>query len=56
MCEEYYYVLDKFDVTQTLLVNKGYVAGYNVPISENIIAISNYTSTRENDTRALIFE
>ena len=56
MCEEYYYVLEKFDVTQTLLVKQGYVAGYNVPYSQAIIDIANYTSTWANDTRALIFE
>mmetsp|Transcript_39611 Transcript_39611/g.46097 ORF Transcript_39611/g.46097 Transcript_39611/m.46097 type:complete len:355 (-) Transcript_39611:62-1126(-) len=56
ICEEYYYFLEKFDATQSLLVNQGYVAGYNVPISQNIISVSQYPSTYANDTRALIFD
>lgn len=56
MCEEFYYVIEKFDVTQSLLVKQGYVAGYNVPYSKSIIDISQYPSTWANDTRAIIFK
>lgn len=56
MCEEFYYVIEKFDVTQSLLVKQGYVAGYNVPYSKSIIDISQYPSTWTNDTRAIIFK
>lgn len=60
LCEEYYHVLEKLDATQDFLVKKGYIAGYNVPYSESIFSISNYTLgygfNYTNDPRAIIFE
>jgi hypothetical protein len=41
MAEEFYYLYKAQDITDTLLLNNGYVASYNVPYNSEVYTVSN---------------